>query len=129
MGLSGSILAGVPLVRISGELDHSSREQLRCALRQALRKPNPYHALLFDLCECRFIDGAALSTFACGVEALPASGWMGLIGSSPGISRLVDVCGLKQSGRLFLFESRRQARSFIRRQRPTRPHRQHPLAA
>ena len=107
------IFADVPLIALSGDVDRGSSKRLRLEVRKALRSPNPRSSLLFDLTGCSFIDGGALTVFLCALDSLPGDGWVGVIGASAAIYRLLDICGLTEIPRLHLFQSHKQARTFI----------------
>ena len=64
----------------------------------------------------RFLDGAGIALFLALVERLPAGGWIGLIGPSPNVRRLLHFFGLLDSETnrsLCVFETEEEVAEFL----------------
>jgi anti-anti-sigma factor len=110
-------IRGFPLIVIEGELEHSSKQAVRAAVDEVFSGAHPPRCLLFDLTACVFIDSGGLGVFLSALGQLPASGWLGLIGASVGIKRVLRYAGLLDTERVRLFTSPREAAASLDQER------------
>jgi anti-anti-sigma factor len=96
-------IRGFPLIVIEGELEHSSKQAVRDAVDEVFSGAYPPQYLLFDLSACLFIDSGGLGVFVSALRQLPAGGWLGLIGASAAIKRVLRYAGLLDIERVRFF--------------------------
>lgn len=109
MRIGEGTIRGFPLIVIEGELEHATKQAVRDAVDEVLSVVHPPRFLLFDLTACLFIDSGGLGVFLSALRQLPASGWLGLIGASAGIKRVLRYAGLLDTERVRVFASPRDA--------------------
>jgi anti-anti-sigma factor len=85
----------VPLVYVKGELDHDSAGQLRPVLQEELR--DEPRTLVLDFSELGYIDSGGLSLIFEVVKTFRPPRWVGVVGSNPGVERLLQMTGLVDS--------------------------------
>jgi anti-anti-sigma factor len=98
-------IRGLPLLVIEGELDHSSKQAVRDAMEDILRGAYPPQSLLLDLTDCPYLDSAGLGVILYALRDLPAEGWLGLIGVSADVKRILTYAGLLDIERVRFFVS------------------------
>jgi anti-sigma B factor antagonist len=94
MEICGDSLHGVPLLAITGDVDHSTALELDRAIRQNLKSDDS--RLLVDLSGCRYIDSGGLAVFLYLVREIRTEGWLGVIGADRNLNRLFQIVGLTQ---------------------------------
>jgi anti-anti-sigma factor len=94
-------LAGVPLLRITGEVDHSTSRDLSEAVQRVLERDGS--RLFLDLEDCVYFDSGGLAIILSLVRDLRGRGWLGIIAANENVLRLFEIIGLtvEQSFRLF----------------------------
>ena len=88
---------GAVVVKVVGELDLSTQEQLRDALVAAADAENP---VVVDLSECAFIDSSGIRALLVGHEALAGNGRGGrmvVAGPQPPVQRVLEMTGLGEA--------------------------------
>jgi anti-anti-sigma factor len=105
MRMTEGTIRGFPLIVIEGDLEHSTKQTVRDAVDEILSGAYPPPTLFFDLTECPFIDSGGLGVFLSALRQLPASGWLGLIGASVGMKRVLTYAGLLDLERVRFFSS------------------------
>ncbi len=105
MRMTEGSIRGFPLIAIKGDLDHSSKQTVREAVDDLMYGAFPPQSLLFDLTACPYVDSGGLGVLLSALRQLPASGWLGLIGVSPGIKRVLTYSGLLDVERVRFFPS------------------------
>lgn len=84
------------VLRLRGELDAASEDQLRCAIRAVLDHHGP-HDLVLDLSALGFTDCAGLSAMIWAHKHLARRGHeLVLTGIQPFVRRLLNVTGLNR---------------------------------
>jgi len=86
---SGSDDSGSPLLRVAGDLDISSVEQLRTAVSAATAASPP--RLTFDLSRLRFMDSAGISVLLGAARDVPA---VTLLDPQAAVRRVIELTGL-----------------------------------
>jgi len=100
-----SVVAGVPLIVVSGDLDHESKHEVLGLLDQLFRVPDPPRALLVDVSDSAFIDSGGITVLFSMLDRLPADGWLGLIGVASGPSRVLRYTGFLDHDKVRYFSS------------------------
>jgi len=106
----------VPLLAIEGELEHSSKEKVRDAVNAILHGAFPPQSLLVDLSDCTYLDSGGLGVLFSALRALPEEGWLGLIGVTPEVKRILNYAGLLDMQRVHFFSSTTDAASSLGRE-------------
>jgi|GEM_PF-1684627 len=83
---------GVPLIYVSGELDHDSAGYLQGVIAQELNEQT--RALLLDVSELGYMDSGGLSLMFETLATLKDRGWLGMIGAKGGVQKLIELTGL-----------------------------------
>jgi anti-anti-sigma factor len=106
------MIAGVPLVRLTGEVDHQCGAELHLAVQEALSPGGDQ--ILIDLETCGYLDSAALSVLLRLVEDVRGRGWVGTIAPSRMVLRLFELVGLMRDPDFRVFASLSEARAALR---------------
>ena len=77
------------IVKVSGELDISNIDSLREALDQIPTSPPP--AIVFDLCELRFIDSSGIALLLTTAHQVPS---VQVRQPTPAVRRVIEITGL-----------------------------------
>lgn len=97
---------GHAVVRLKGELDIATVDDLRDDLRKA-RQSYGEHVIL-DLTELEFMDSQGLSVIVgCHKTVTAAGGSLGLVAPRPIVRRTLEITGL--TGRLHVFDTIEEA--------------------
>jgi anti-anti-sigma factor len=102
-----AFLGAIPLLRVSGELDHSGGVDLCGAGREVLGDDG--QVLLLDLSECIYIDSGGLGALFGLLRDLGSGGVLGLVGVNPDVCRILEIVGLPRMASLRLFADVAQA--------------------
>ena len=100
-------LGKIPLLKVSGELDHFGGTDLCAAGREVLGADGK--VLLLDLSECVYIDSGGLGALFGLLRDLGSAGVLGLIGVNPDVCRILEISGLPRMATLRLFADVAQA--------------------
>jgi anti-sigma B factor antagonist len=92
--IRGDSLCGVPVLAITGDVDHATAPALDQAVRDVLQTDDL--RLIVDLTSCRYIDSGGLAVFLYLVRRIRSQGWLGVIGADPNLYRLFEIVGLTQ---------------------------------
>jgi anti-sigma B factor antagonist len=114
MQIRGDSLCGVPVLAITGDVDHSTAPDLDRAIRDTLRPDDP--RLMVDLSSCRYIDSGGLAVFLYLVRRVRSNGWLGVIGADPNLSRLFEIVGLTQEPGFRMFAGTEEAAAELGKQ-------------
>jgi anti-sigma B factor antagonist len=84
------------VVQVSGELDVVNAGRLEAALREAVARPS--ERLMIDLCDCTFVDNAAIGSVIRARRALDRDADAGppmvLVANRPRILRVLSAMGI-----------------------------------
>jgi anti-sigma B factor antagonist len=101
LDLQVSYRLGAPLVYVKGELDHQTAPQLRAVIdEEAASAPK---AVLLDLSGVSYMDSGGLSLMFETVTRLKGTGWLGVVGATAPVSRLMEITGLTDQPGFCLF--------------------------
>jgi anti-sigma B factor antagonist len=90
--LQVSYRLGSPLVYVRGELDHQTAPQLRAILEEESASAPP--AVILDLTGLSYMDSGGLSLLFETLNRLKGKSWLGLVGVTAPVSRLMEITGL-----------------------------------
>jgi len=110
--ISHSMIAGVPLVKLVGEVDHQCGAELYVAVLEALSPGGDQ--ILIDLETCGYLDSAALGVLLRLVGDVRGRGWVGTIAPSRMVLRLFELVGLMGDPDFRVFASLSEARAALR---------------
>jgi anti-sigma B factor antagonist len=83
---------GAPLVYVKGELDHQSAPQLRAVIaEESASRPR---AVILELSGVSYVDSGGLSLLFDTMTRLKGTGWLGLVGPTAPVARLMEITGL-----------------------------------
>ena len=83
---------GVPLIYVSGELDHGSAGRLRRVIEEEL-KAEP-EKLLLEFSRVAYMDSGGLSLLFEAVKKVGEWGWLALVAPNQNVRKLVEMTGL-----------------------------------
>jgi anti-anti-sigma factor len=102
---------GPPLIYVKGELDHDTTGYLREMIDQELKGST--QVLILDFSELAYMDSGGLSLMFDAVQRFTDPGWLGVVGANSGVGRLLEITGLVDHPRFFLFADQRAAAAAI----------------
>ena len=117
MKITESVIDGIPLIAIDGDLDHSSKKVVHDAVSGILEGPYPPQGLLVDLTDCTFLDSGGLSVLLYALGQLPAHGWLGIIGASAGANQVLTYTGFLDHAKVRFFSSLSDAAASLAREK------------
>lgn len=103
--------SGVPLLRVIGEVDHFTAPALNAAAQSALATESSH--LLLDLGECPYLDSGGIGVILTLLKAVRGKGWLGAIGCSHHLLRLLEIAGLTIDPAFRTFSSFEEASAFL----------------
>jgi stage II sporulation protein AA (anti-sigma F factor antagonist) len=102
-----SSLCDVPVLKPTGEVDHSNAPVLEESVQKALRANGG--RLLLDLTDCPYLDSGGLSVLLSTVREVCGRGWLGVIAPTPNVLRLFQIVGLVAAPDFRVFSDSDQA--------------------
>jgi len=84
-------VADTPLIQVEGDVDHATAAALEAAVSDAVDEG---HHVILDLAACPYLDSAGLALLLVTARRLRGSGWVGVVGSSKNVYRLLEIVGL-----------------------------------
>ena len=117
MAVVKATLETIPLLRVSGELDHIGGNEL-CALGREQLGPAG-RILLLDLSECTYIDSGGLGALFGMLRDLGPEGVLGLVGVNQDVCRILEIVGLPRLASLRLFVDAAEAAAFFASENPS----------
>lgn len=104
-------LSGIPLLRVVGDFDHQATALFDEAARGALAPD--CDCLLLDLSACPYVDSGGLGVVLTLYRDMRDRGWVGVIGPSPNVRRLLALAGLVGAESFFVFGDEDEAAALI----------------
>jgi anti-sigma B factor antagonist len=90
----------VAVLRLSGELDANTANQLHKLLADLLERPVP--RIVVDLNDLKFCDSVGLSAFITAKQVITArGGWLSFAGANQFLSTLLETVGLSKYFAIF----------------------------
>ena len=90
--LQVSYRLGAPVVYVRGELDHQTGPQLRAIIEEESAGAPP--AVILDLTGLSYMDSGGLSLLFETINRLKGKSWLGLVGVTAPVSRLMEITGM-----------------------------------
>jgi anti-sigma B factor antagonist len=94
LDLQVSYRLGTPLVYVKGELDHQTASQLRNVIDE--ETTGGPRALILELSGLSYMDSGGLSLIFETVNRMKGQGWLGVVGPTWPVSRLMEITGLTE---------------------------------
>ena len=116
MELTSSQVENVPVLHVSGEIDHGTAPHLQGAIEGQLEEGSRF--LLLDLQSVDYIDSGGIAVLLTTLRRLRDLGWLGVIAPTTGVRRLLDMVGLTIDRGFKLFGDPEEARLSILGQSP-----------
>ena len=111
MGVLVTALAGVPLLTVTGEVDHLPAPALERSVQTAFLINGM--RLLVDLAGCQYLDSGGLSVFLYALREVKGKGWLGVIAPSGNLLRLFEITGLTADPDFRVFASSEEAMAAV----------------
>ena len=102
-----SSLSGVPLLKVTGEVDHSTAPVLEESVQKPLRVSG--RRLFLDLADCPYLDSGSLSVLLFTLREVREKGWIGVIAPNANLLRLFEITGLAAAPDFRVFSSCQEA--------------------
>ena len=100
------------IVKINGDIDHHSCEEIRSKIDKEIASRNP-KSILFDMDQVGFMDSSGIGVLI-GRYKLIANGGgkAGMINVKPQVKRLCEICGLQKI--IQIYPNKKQAIASIK---------------
>ena len=108
MQVTSAVLGDIPMIVATGTMDRDTCGALQSALDGLIAAR--HNVFFLDLSGVSCLEEDGVSVIRAGVQALGQRGWIGLIGMSADVRRLLDTDGLLASPRIRVFEHTHAAR-------------------
>mgnify|MGYP000893345857 CR=1 FL=1 len=112
MELSTSQLAGIPVIRIRGEIDHGNASTLSTAIDDVLDADQ--HVVLLDVTQVDYMDSGGISVLLSALRRLRERGWLGIINPNTNVRRLIQIVGLALDSSFRVFDDDAAAEQALR---------------
>lgn len=106
MEVNRKSLEGVPLLEVTGDIDHLFADDFQQAVRDALDGSGK---LFIDLHGCDYIDSGGIAVLLTVIRELGPGGWVGVIGAGDNVLRLLRIVGLTQLPTFRVFQDVQEA--------------------
>lgn len=84
------------IIRIDGDIDHHTCEEIRNKVDQEINRRNP-RSIIFDMKNVNFMDSSGIGVLIGRYKLIMANGGIAaMIDLKPQIKRVYDICGLKK---------------------------------
>jgi anti-sigma B factor antagonist len=100
-------LVGVPLLTVTGDVDHLTAPALEGSIQRAFLLNGM--RLLLDLAGCPYLDSGGLSVLLYALREVKGKGWLGVIAPSGNLLRLFEITGLTADPDFRVFRSSKEA--------------------
>ena len=102
MDLSVSVHETIPVLHVDGDIDMATAPELAAAVES---HSGGYHSpLLIDLTGCSFLDSGGLNVLLQAVRQMDGQSWLGVIGPSHNLRRVLEIVGLTSDPRFRLLD-------------------------
>ncbi len=101
------LLSDVPVIRVSGDLDHLHVAALETAFQTRLAASD--HRFVLDLSDCSYIDSGGLAAIMTTAGELRDDGLLAIVAPSVTIHRLLDLVGLSENMRCAIVKTEKEA--------------------
>ncbi|HYE83683.1 MAG TPA: anti-sigma factor antagonist [Clostridia bacterium] len=89
------------IVKINGDIDHHSCEEIRSRIDKEITLKNP-RSILFDMDQVGFMDSSGIGVLIGRYKLIANSGGKaGMINVKPQILRICEICGLQKIIRIY----------------------------
>jgi anti-anti-sigma factor len=105
-------LSGMPLLRVTGDVDHSTSAELDAIARSAHSLDSS--RLLVDFTSCPYMDSGGLGVLLTIMGVVRDKGWLGVIGPNPNLMRLFKITGLASDPAFLVFTHLEEASAAVR---------------
>lgn len=96
MALEFECMGRLMIVKINGDIDHHSCEEIRSKMDREITIKNP-KSILFDMEQVGFMDSSGIGVLIGRYKLIANnSGKAGMINVKPQIMRLCEICGLQK---------------------------------
>ena len=112
MELSTSQLAGIPVIRIRGEIDHGNASTLSTAIDDLLNTEQ--HVIILDVTQVDYMDSGGISVLLSALRRLRERGWLGIINPNANVQRLFQIVGLALDSSFRVFDDNAAAEQALR---------------
>jgi anti-anti-sigma factor len=116
MEISQASLSGIPLLRIVGDVDHSTSAAFDEAVQRSLAVNG--RRLLLDLSACPYLDSGGLGVILAALKEVRGRGWLGVVGPSRDVLRLLELVGLLGEGSFIVFVDEEEVARLLAAQGP-----------
>jgi len=95
------------IIRIDGDIDHHTCEEIRNKVDQEINRRNPKN-IIFDMKNVNFMDSSGIGVIIGRYKLIMNSGGItAMINVKPQIKRVYEICGLKKI--IPIYENEKQA--------------------
>ncbi len=109
MEVLASSVSGVPLLKVTGDVDHLSASALEKSVQDVLSVDGL--RLFLDLSGCPYLDSGGLSVLLVTLRQVRDKGWLGVVAPNPNLLRLFEIVGLTSAGSFRVFSDLEEAQS------------------
>jgi anti-sigma B factor antagonist len=106
MDISLSSQEGIPVLRVTGDIDMATAPRFDAALQK--QSDGFQTPLVLDLSGCPFLDSGALNVLLQAVRRLGDSSWLGVVGANRNLLRVFDIVALTADPRFRVFDDMSQ---------------------
>lgn len=84
------------IIRIDGDIDHHTCEEIRNKVDQEINRRNP-RSIIFDMKNVNFMDSSGIGVIIGRYKLIMTNGGIAaMINLKPQVKRVYDICGLKK---------------------------------
>lgn len=89
------------IVKINGDIDHHSCEEIRTGIDKEISLKNP-KSILFDMEQVGFMDSSGIGVLIGRYKQVAGNGGtVGMINVKPQVLRICEICGLQKIIRIY----------------------------
>lgn len=107
MSIGFDLINNKLIIKIDGDIDHHTCEEIRNKIDQEINKRNP-KSIIFDMKNVNFMDSSGIGVIIGRYKLMMSGGGItAMINVKPQIQRVYDICGLKKI--IPIYENEKQA--------------------